>query len=131
MSEYSVYDDPNDMDLNHDGSADDVTVTQHGDTTVFSADTDGDGVTDTVAVDGADTGDGGRVDAVYYDTDGDGQADVADVDTDHDGNLDTRYSDTDGDGQVDQVDASDDATDTDPFADSGSTETPDLDPFTS
>lgn len=132
MSDLDIYDDPSDMDVNGDGVTDDVTVSQHDNTTVFSADTDGDGRVDTVAVDGPDTGDGGAVDVIYYDTDGDGRVDVIDADTDGDGHLDTRYTDSNEDGQVDRVDSSDGATDHAPTAEPGSDfDLPGTDPFAS
>jgi len=70
----------------------------------IAADTDGDGVIDTV---GVDTDGDGVIDTVGMDTDGDGDVDVIGVDTDGDGDVDVIGMDTDGDGDVDVIESYD------------------------
>jgi hypothetical protein len=81
MSEYETS-----VDIDGDGTWDDVSVTGHADGSVtLEGDVDGDG----------------RTDFVGYDEDADGLVDHADYDTDGDGDLDTRWTDDDGDGWLD------------------------------
>jgi len=65
-----------------------------------AADSDGDGLVDTV---GIDTNHDGRLDTFGIDLDEDGKVDAVGIDTDDDGSIDTFGFDTDADGDMDVV----------------------------